>query len=178
MSSPRTLAALSRPSITNAAGTAIRGLMTLIVVAALNTYAWSQSVDTGRNQFLSNCAACHGTDGKGNGPLAIKLKTKPTDLTRLAKRNNGVFSPEVVYKMIDGTAAIRTHLSIEMPIWGCRHTNPSASRRKVHNRRHAAKVHTPSIGAFVDLACDPEPIIKDRILSIVEYLSHIQENNF
>jgi hypothetical protein len=149
--------------------------MTLTVVAGLNTYAWSQNVDTGRTQFLSNCAACHGADGKGNGPLAIKLKTKPTDLTRLAKHNNGVFSPEVVHKMIDGTEAIRTHLSIEMLIWGCRHTNPSALRIKVHNRRHARKVHAAGIEAFVDLACDPEPIIKDRILSIVEYLSHIQE---
>ena len=135
MSSPRTLAALSRPSTTNAARTAIRGLMTLTVVAGLDTYAWSRSLDTGRNQFLRNCAACHGADGKGNGPLALKLKTKPTDLTRLAKRNNGVFSPKIVYKMFDVTGAIRTHLSIEMPIWGCRHTTPSASRGKVHNRR-------------------------------------------
>ncbi len=145
------------------------------ILLALNIYARSQNDDTGRTQFLSNCAECHGADGKGTGPLTPKLKTKTIDLTELAKRNNGVFSPEVVYKMIDGTEATRTHRSIEMPIWGCRHTNPSAQRRTFHKRRRATKVHTPGIEAFVDLACDPEPIIRDRILSIVGYLSHIQE---
>jgi hypothetical protein len=149
--------------------------MIVNILLALDMCAWSQDFEAGRTQFLSNCAECHGADGKGTGPLTVKLKTKPIDLTGLAKRNNGVFSPEVVYKMIDGTEAIRTHRSIEMPIWGCRHTNPSAQRRTFHKRRHATKVHTPSIEAFVDLACDPESIIRDRILSIVGYLSHIQE---
>jgi len=172
----RTLGALFRRSTTSAVKTLARaGLMIVNILLALDMCAWSQDFEAGRTQFLSNCAECHGADGKGTGPLTVKLKTKPIDLTGLAKRNNGVFSPEVVYKMIDGTEAIRTHRSIEMPIWGCRHTNPSAQRRTFRKRRHATKVHSPSIEAFVDLACDPEPIIRDRILSIVGYLSQIQE---
>ena len=154
---------------------ALCGLMTANILLALNMRAWSQDAQAGKTQFLLNCAACHGTDAKGTGSLSATLKTTPPDLTGLAKHSNGVFSPEAVYKMIDGTEARRTHLSTEMPIWGCRHENPSAWRRKVHNRRHIAKVHAPSIEAFVDLACDPGPIIKARILSIVAYLSQIQE---
>ncbi len=130
---------------------------------------------------MSNCASCHGADGKGTGPLTAKLKTKPADLTKLAKGNKGVFSPDVLYKMIDGREALRNYHNIEMPIWGCRHTSPSVSRKKVHERISATppvsrrKVHMLTTESFLDLSCDPEPVIKDRILSIVSYLSHIQE---
>jgi len=63
-----------------------------VLMIALNTSAWSQDIDTGRTGFLSNCAECHGADGKGNGPLSAKMKTRPADLTIIAKRNNGMFS--------------------------------------------------------------------------------------
>lgn len=43
----------------------------------------------------------HGADAKGAGPLSDKLKTKPTDLTLLAKRNHGSFDSTAVYQMID-----------------------------------------------------------------------------
>ena len=35
------------------------------------------------------CASCHGTDAKGDGPMAKSLKVKPADLTRIAARNGG-----------------------------------------------------------------------------------------
>ena len=38
----------------------------------------------GREMYVTYCAACHGVDGKGNGPVASSLKTAPTDLTQLA----------------------------------------------------------------------------------------------
>ena len=130
---------------------------------------------------MSNCATCHGADGKGNGPLGAKLRTKPADLTTLAKRNNGVFSSDALYKMIDGREATRTHGGVEMPIWGCRHSSQPVSLENVRKRKHANRptsrrtAHTSTFKSFLDLPCDPEPVIKDRILSIVEYLSHIQE---
>ena len=31
----------------------------------------------GQEEFMSNCATCHGADGKGNGPLGAKLKPNP-----------------------------------------------------------------------------------------------------
>jgi mono/diheme cytochrome c family protein len=32
---------------------------------------WSQSVDVWEMEYLSSCAACHGVDGNGKGPLSV-----------------------------------------------------------------------------------------------------------
>jgi putative copper export protein/mono/diheme cytochrome c family protein len=39
------------------------------------------SVIKGATVFAANCAACHGADGKGDGPLAANLAVRPADLT-------------------------------------------------------------------------------------------------
>ena len=44
---------------------------------------------TGRDSFDRYCASCHGADGRGGGPVASALRTRPTDLTTLARRNGG-----------------------------------------------------------------------------------------
>ncbi|ROR32568.1 c-type cytochrome [Inmirania thermothiophila] len=36
----------------------------------------------GREIFQRNCAVCHGSDGRGTGPMAASLQHKPADLTR------------------------------------------------------------------------------------------------
>jgi putative copper resistance protein D len=41
----------------------------------------AQSVIRGAQVFADNCAACHGADGRGDGPLAKGLSVKPADLT-------------------------------------------------------------------------------------------------
>ena len=64
------------------------------------------------------CASCHGTAGKGDGPAASDLKTRPTDLTQLSKKNGCKFPTEKVRNYIDGTAAAPAHGSREMPVWG------------------------------------------------------------
>src|SRR6266446_3430743 len=35
-----------------------------------------------RDVFTERCAACHGPDGRGNGPAAANLKPKPIDFHR------------------------------------------------------------------------------------------------
>ena len=45
--------------------------------------ATAASVNAGRATFDTYCALCHGTDGKGNGPLA-QADAKPQDLTDAA----------------------------------------------------------------------------------------------
>jgi putative copper resistance protein D len=40
-----------------------------------------QSVTRGGQTYAENCAACHGVDGHGDGPLAKGLSVKPADLT-------------------------------------------------------------------------------------------------
>ena len=41
----------------------------------------AQSIARGQSLFLENCAACHGPQGRGDGPTAQSLTTKPADLT-------------------------------------------------------------------------------------------------
>jgi|SRR5689334_10377068 len=65
------------------------GLCAAAFLTAVIGGALAQDADKGRTEFMENCAGCHGADAKGAGTLGAKLKTKPTDLTLLAKRNHG-----------------------------------------------------------------------------------------
>jgi len=74
---------------------------------------------SGSDLFYNNCASCHGTGGKGNGPLGAVLTVRPSDLTILAKNTRGVFPAAQVYQMIDGRdPAVRGHGGPDMPVWG------------------------------------------------------------
>jgi mono/diheme cytochrome c family protein len=73
----------------------------------------------GPDLYHAHCAACHGPEGKGNGPAAAALKTKPADLTILAKNNGGKFPTQRVQKFISGDdPSLLSHGSREMPVWG------------------------------------------------------------
>lgn len=73
---------------------------------------------SGAELFSNYCAACHGLEAKGNGPLANLLKSKPADLTQIAKRNGGQFPSAAVRRMIAGDDAVASHGPRTMPIWG------------------------------------------------------------
>lgn len=68
--------------------------------------------------FLRYCAACHGSDAKGNGPVAPALKVKVPDLTILARNNRGQFPSARVRGMIMGDQVVVAHGSPAMPVWG------------------------------------------------------------
>jgi mono/diheme cytochrome c family protein len=72
----------------------------------------------GPDLFRAHCAACHGSEGKGDGPVASTLKTKPADLTVIAKNSGGKFPSARVLKIISGDEVLASHGSREMPIWG------------------------------------------------------------
>jgi cbb3-type cytochrome oxidase cytochrome c subunit len=40
------------------------------------------SANAGRGIYTQNCAACHGMEGRGNGPNALSLEKKPANFTR------------------------------------------------------------------------------------------------
>ena len=77
----------------------------------------SQPVDVGRNLFRASCAACHGVDARGAGPLASELRRLPPSLTSYAVRNGGVFPSERLRTIIDGRG-VASHGDREMPVWG------------------------------------------------------------
>ena len=72
----------------------------------------------GLEEYKRSCAVCHGIDALGNGVMADSLKTKPSDLTKLSKQNNGYFPHERVYRTIEGIDQLAEHGSREMPVWG------------------------------------------------------------
>jgi mono/diheme cytochrome c family protein len=73
----------------------------------------------GKDSFEAYCAACHGSTGRGDGPVARALKGTPADLTMLAARNRGVFPRERVDAALTGAGrTVAAHGTTEMPIWG------------------------------------------------------------
>lgn len=76
------------------------------------------SAASGSEMYKSYCAACHGTDGKGNGPAVEALKVVPPDLTTMAARNNGKYPALKVSAVLRGEEALAAHGTKDMPIWG------------------------------------------------------------
>jgi mono/diheme cytochrome c family protein len=76
------------------------------------------AVAKGKVIYQRYCAACHGKQGIGDGPLATELRTPPVDLTRLAEKNHGVFPLQAVARAIDGRDTKRSHGTPDMPVWG------------------------------------------------------------
>jgi mono/diheme cytochrome c family protein len=154
-----------------------------IVVMAIVRDAHPQDADRGQIEFLLNCAGCHGTDAKGSGPESANLHLKPVDLTLLAKRNHGRFDPGAVYQMIDGRNARLSYHSAEMPIWGCRHPGqiPALATTTRHKQKIPKRIlsqmkpHEDELDSLIDLPCDSEAAIRERLLAIVSYLSLVQE---
>jgi mono/diheme cytochrome c family protein len=101
--------------------------------------------------YMQYCAGCHGPDGKGDGAIAGLLKTKPADLTQIAKKHGGKFPPHEIAQFIDGTKDVRAHGDPDMPIWG-----------EIFKEQTAA---SPTQQAE----------IRGKILMITDYISSIQE---
>jgi mono/diheme cytochrome c family protein len=79
--------------------------------------AAAQDAERGDAYYLQHCATCHGLDATGNGPMAGVLLVPPSDLTRLAARNDGVFPTVRVVMRIDGRDPLVSHGS-PMPVYG------------------------------------------------------------
>jgi mono/diheme cytochrome c family protein len=72
----------------------------------------------GSVSFDLYCASCHGRQGRGDGPIAASLRTRPADLTLLARNNRGTFPRERVLDFIEGSNRSAAHGSSDMPVWG------------------------------------------------------------
>lgn len=88
--------------------------------AGLVLAAWpaaAQDLAAGEALFQRHCAMCHGIEATGEGPMAPVLTVQPTDLTRLAAGNGGVFPHLRAARRIDGREPLVAHGS-PMPVWG------------------------------------------------------------
>jgi len=103
--------------------------MLVLVLVAMAVYASAQITNRrqapirpveGASIFKSYCAACHGLDGRGNGPVSQALKQDVPDLTSLAQRNHGAFPALHVRTTIlfGADDLLPAHGSKQMPIWG------------------------------------------------------------
>jgi mono/diheme cytochrome c family protein len=96
----------------------LSALLLLIIALAFTTgHAAAQS---GKQDYETYCAECHGSDGKGNGPSlqTIPMNPPPSDLTQLAKKNGGKFPFDEVVDTIDGRKNIPSHERLQMPFLG------------------------------------------------------------
>ncbi len=114
------------------------------------------SSDLGKIEFVNNCAACHGVDGKGNGVMGNLLRRSPPDLTTLAKNNNGVLPMNRLYEVMEG-AGVPSHGVRDMPIWGKEYLVEESQRLR------------EARGSY-----DAPAVVRARILTLLEYISRIQ----
>lgn len=132
-----------------------RTFVRVLVVACCTLLALSVSAQPrqtppaeGRDLFITHCASCHGTTGRGDGPVSASLRAKPADLTQFAIKNGGVFPTARVQRIIDGRDVV-AHGTREMPVWG------SAFKRSKEGL--------------------DDPAVKSRIDAIVRFLESLQE---
>lgn len=140
---------------------AIYGLMAAAMAyAAIGGAAAAEKapLDRSRIEYLNLCAVCHGESGKGDGKMADILKVPPSDLTTLAKTNNGVFPYDRLYAVIDGREMVTGHGDREMPVWG---------KSFIDNMEEASEY-------YFDGAEEMEMYTRMRILAIIDYLHRIQ----
>ena len=89
----------------------------MLLAALIGSPVMAQDISAGERLFQDKCAACHGLDANGAGPMAPVLILQPTDLTQLQHKNDNVFPLERVISRIDGRDPLVSHGS-PMPVYG------------------------------------------------------------
>lgn len=140
----------------------------LLSVASATAIADDKVSDSGKADYLSYCASCHGVDGKGNGPLAPTLKIAPSDLTVITKNNKGNFPYTLLRKTIESRelGLARAHGPREMPVWG-----------PVFAQEPEGPMPGGASGAYYGVSamqCE-HLAARVRIMNIVDYIESIQE---
>lgn len=93
------------------------GIGVMLLSEAFPAVTQGAKEDRGQKLYMQYCASCHGTDGKGGGPVAPSLKTAIPDLTTIEKRN-GKFDQLRIQYIIAGEVEVGAHGQKEMPVWG------------------------------------------------------------
>lgn len=133
----------------------LKYLVATAILAFAPAVSFGQSV--GEAEYMNSCAACHGADGTGGGPMVGYLMGSIPDLTTLSESNGGVFPVTKVYSTIDGTMISGPHGSREMPVWGQRYALRGGENANPDFRAEEAEV-----------------FVRFRVLALTEYLASIQ----
>lgn len=137
----------------------VRRSAAVILAAMLASPVSAQrTIDVGKREFEANCAACHGADARGDGPLKPFLTRTPPDLTLLAKENDGVMPVSRIYAFIEGTERMENHGPADMPIWGREY------------RAQTGKYH-------FEMPFEPESLMRARVLSVIDYIHRLQRTD-
>jgi len=110
-------------------------------------------IEEGRVLYVRFCAACHGLNADGHGPVARVLEIPPANLRLLGTRYGDPLPEAKVEDFIDGRAAVAAHGDREMPVWGERFNDIRAE------------------GVERDRA------VKNRLAKIIAYLQSIQDRS-
>ena len=138
-------------------GNNIGRMAVAIVLMAVSGFALAEdskerAIAAGKTNFMNNCAACHGDDGRGAGAMAGELDKSPTNLTLLSKTNGGAFPFEEIYDTIDGREQVGAHGPRDMPVWGSEY-----------------KMGVPTVSG------SSEAVVRGKILELILYIESIQE---
>lgn len=127
-----------------------------VTLMATTCFASAQSTrtDMGKREFETNCAVCHGLNGKGQGPYVEFLRVMPPDLTTLAKNNRGILPMDRLYQSIRGNS-LAAHGSRDMPIWGLEYSVEAANY-------------------YFDVPYSQEDYVRARLLALLEYIGRLQ----
>ena len=121
----------------------IRNFALLAVAAALSACAAGNAagnrpserdIAAGERLYKVSCAACHGADARGTGPVAPLLTVPVPDLTRIAQRRGGEFPELEIFRIIDGQADLSGHGPRHMPVWGYEFFGDDADDEVAHRR--------------------------------------------
>jgi mono/diheme cytochrome c family protein len=126
-------------------------LLVLASAAGVPAAGVSPDVTEGRVVYGRYCAACHGLEGDGHGPVAPILKRAPTDLRRLGQRYGMPLPVARIGAFIDGREVVRAHGTRDMPVWGERFAPPEPEE------------------------AGRPPALEPRIRAIIAYLETIQQ---
>lgn len=125
---------------------------------ALSAFAAGTSSDrwsVGHLEYQAHCAACHGTAGRGGGPLNPQLMHPAPDLTTYARRNGGMFPTQLAWEAIDGRPYLGDDTPArQMPLFGLEFRADAQS------------------GA--EATAYPEWQVSERIAALVDYLATLQ----
>ena len=94
-------------------------VLALVMLFSLVSSSHGQDeVAKGRELYLQHCAACHGVEADGHGPLARELRKQPSDLRALSLRYGNPLPADQIARFMDGRADVAAHGPRDMPVWG------------------------------------------------------------